>query len=336
VDIDRLAAWLALQGLGGERVVNARLLGGGSQNILVQFGYGDRELVLRRPPMNLRPNSNETMRREARVLKALASSAVPHPAIVADCGDEEVLGAAFYVMEPIDGFNPFPELPEPFASSAALQHRMGLSLVEGAAALGALDHVALGLEDFGRLESFLERQAPRWGAQLAGYESFEGWTGPRALGSVNHVRRWLEGHCPAVFQPGLMHGDYHLANVMFRHDAPELAAIVDWELATIGDPLIDLGWLLATWPEPGQEGAVTVSPWIGFPTANELVAHYGDHSRRDLTHMKWYAVLACYKLAILLEGTHARACAGKADRATGERLHDRAVRLMARAEGWIA
>ena len=133
----------------------------------------------------------------------------------------------------------------------------------------------------------------------------------------------------------MIHGDYHLANVLYRFDGPELAAIVDWELTTIGDPLLDLGWLLATWPEGGEAGNVSVTPWDGFPTADELVERYAGQTDRDLTHMRWYGVLACYKLGIILEGTHARAAAGKAEQATGEALHNQTLGLFRRALRWI-
>jgi aminoglycoside phosphotransferase (APT) family kinase protein len=172
--------------------------------------------------------------------------------------------------------------------------------------------------------------------KLASYAQFAGWPGTQGLPGVEAVGSWLEAHRPRVFTPGVMHGDYHLANVMYANDSGELAAIVDWELATIGDPLIDLGWLLVTWPEPGADiGTVSVTPWDGFPAAEELVEHYRRHSRRDLADIQWYAVLAGYKLGILLEGTYARACAGLAPTETGDRLHARAVNLLDRAQARI-
>ncbi len=331
VDIESLAAWMTGEGLGSGPITNVVSLAGGTQNIVLRFDRDGRSYIFRRPPPHPRPNSNETMRREARVLAALAGTDVPHPGLIAACGDEAVLGVAFYLMEPIDGFNPLGALPEPHASSAAIQHGMGMALVDGIAALGALDHETLGLGDFGKPANFLERQVERWSAQLAGYAEFAGWTGAGELPGVERVGRWLQDHRPATFTPGIMHGDYHLANVMFRHDGPELAAIVDWELATIGDPLVDLGWVLATWPEEGGAVTVPITPWIGFPTAAELVARYGAGSSRDLGAVDWYHVLACYKLGILLEGTYARACAGKAPRDVGDRLHARAVGLFDRA-----
>lgn len=335
IDIESLAAWMTDQGLGSGPLTHVTPLAGGTQNILLRFHRDGREYVFRRPPAHPRANSNETMRREARVLRALAGTAVPHPGLIADCGDEGVMGVAFYLMEPVDGFNPVGRLPEPHASSAEMRHAMGLALIDGIAALGALDHETLGLSDFGKPENFLGRQVDRWRSQLAGYVEFDGWTGPETLPSVGAVGTWLERHRPQQFRPGIMHGDYHLANVMYRWDGPELAAIIDWELATIGDPLLDLGWVLATWPDGQSASTVSVTPWEGFPTAEELVARYAGHSARDLSAVDWYHVLACYKLGILLEGTYARACAGKAPRETGDKLHGRAIHLFERAEALI-
>jgi aminoglycoside phosphotransferase (APT) family kinase protein len=335
VDIDLLANWMDSQSLGHGPLENVVRLAGGTQNILLKFDRAGRTYVLRRPPPVLRVNSNETMRREARMLGALIGTNVPHPELIAACPDETVLGAAFYLMEPVEGYNPSTGLPEPFASSPDLRHQMGLSLVDGIAALGALDYVALGLTGLGKPDNYLERQVSRWKSQLESYTEFPEWDGRKDLPDVDRVGRWLEANRPQTFQPGIIHGDYHLANVMYRYDAPRLAAIVDWELTTIGDPLLDLGWLLATWPE-GEGSAVTVTPWDGFPSADELVAHYAKQTTRDLSHIHWYGVLACYKLGIILEGTYARACAGKAPKATGDQLHASTIGLLERANRWIS
>jgi aminoglycoside phosphotransferase (APT) family kinase protein len=336
VDFSRLSDWMDEKGLPRGEIERAELLAGGTQNILLRFTRGGREYVLRRPPPHLRRNSNETMRREARVLAAIADTDVPHPRFIAGCPQEDVIGAAFYLMEPVLGFNPTGGMPEPHASSPSMRYAMGLALVDGISALGAVDYRAVGLLGFGRPEGYLERQVARWQAQLDGYSELEGYPGPDIPG-VSRVAGWLEANRPARFEPGILHGDYHLSNVMFAIDGPRLAAIVDWELSTIGDPLLDLGWLLATWPpESGPTpGSIGVQPWEGFPTADELVARYRDRTTRDLSAIEWYAVLACYKLGIILEGTHARACAGKAPRATGDMLHATTVALFERALGWI-
>ncbi|MFN7178181.1 phosphotransferase family protein [Hyphomonas sp.] len=335
VDLAVLASWMDARGLGAGPLKDVQRLAGGTQNILLKFSRAGRFYVLRRPPPVLRANSNETMRREARVLAALKGTPVPHPGLIAACEDESVLGAAFYLMEPIDGYNATTGLPEPFASSPKLRHQMGLSLVDGIAALGAQDYVALGLTGLGKPDNYLERQVSRWKAQLDSYAELPEWDGLKDLPDVDGVGRWLEEHRPRSFQPGIIHGDYHLANVMYRFDAPRLAAIVDWELTTIGDPLLDLGWLLATWPEEGS-GTVSVTPWEGFPSADELVAHYATQTTRDLSHIHWYGVLACYKLGIILEGTYARAFAGKAPKATGDQLHASTIGLLQRANRWIS
>ncbi len=337
VDIAALTAWMDTRALGRGSLEDLALLGGGTQNLLVKFRRDGTDYVLRRPPTHLRANSSETMRREARMLAALAGTTVPHPRLIAACPDEAVLGASFYLMEPVDGFNPSIGLPTLHAGSEAVRHRMALAMVEAIAALGALDYRTLGLADFGRPETYLERQVARWRAQLESYGEYEGWTGGCEIPGVDSVAAWLEANRPVRFEPGIIHGDYHLANVMFRFDGPELAAIVDWELTTIGDPLLDLGWLLATWPEGDDPPPETtqVKPWRGFPTARELVARYAACSHRDLSEINWYGVLACYKLGIILEGTHARACAGRAPRATGEMLHAQTVSLFQRALRWM-
>ncbi len=334
VPLGALAQWMDGERLGtGAPLQQVVPIGGGTQNVLLRFDRAGRSYVLRRPPPHLRDNSNETMRREARLLAALAGSAVPHPGLIAACGDAEVIGAAFYLMEPVAGFNAVSAMPPLHAGSPDARRRMGLAMIEGIAALGALDYRSCGLESFGKPEGFLTRQVPRWQAQLESYAQFAGWTGPGEIPGVADVARWLEAHCPASFTPGILHGDYHLANVMFCHDSGELAAIVDWELATLGDPLLDLGWMIATWPEDDTPGAadVAVTPWVGFPTADELVAHYAARSARDCSAIDWYVVLACYKLGIILEGTHARACAGKAPRETGDLLHAKTIALFERA-----
>jgi aminoglycoside phosphotransferase (APT) family kinase protein len=244
-----------------------------------------------------------------------------------------VIGAAFYLMEPIEGFNPGAGLPPLHAQDAALRHRIGLSMVEAMAGLGAVDYRAVGLDGFGKTENYLERQVGRWKAQLASYADLPGWPGPDAIPGVDKVGRWLDAHRPVDFRPGIIHGDFHLANVMVRHDSGELAAIVDWELCTIGDPLLDLAWLLATWPE-GEVPCPTdiaTTPWQGFAAPDELVAHYGAVSGRDLAALDWYMVLACFKLGILLEGTYARACAGKVPREMGDHFHAHCIDVFGRA-----
>lgn len=338
VNLENLTHWMDEQHLESGALEDVTQLTGGTQNLLLKFRRGSQTFVLRRPPLRPHMNGSETMRREARVLAALKGSDVPHPRLIAACASEDVLGAAFYLMEPVEGFNASVGLPKLHASDPLIRRRMGFAMADAAAALGRVDYVALGLSDFGKPENYLARQVARWRGQLESYREYQGWAGPTEIPGVERVAAWLEANCPASFQPGIIHGDYHLANVMFRNDGAELAAIVDWELATIGDPLLDLGWLLATWPDADGSrtvGSVGVKPWEGFPTADELVARYSEGTSRDMSTIRWYAVLACFKLGIIIEGTHARASAGKAPKETGDTLHTSAIGLFKRALSWI-
>ncbi|RJL31773.1 phosphotransferase family protein [Bailinhaonella thermotolerans] len=336
VDLDRLAAWMDAQGLPSGPFGRVETLAGGTQNVLVRFERGGREYVLRRPPRHLRRASNEVLRREARVLAALAGSDVPHPGLIAACPDESVLGVVFYLMEPVDGFNPTAGLPAPYSRDESWRHAAGLDVVDGIAALGAVDHEAVGLGDFGKPDGFLERQVGRWMHELDTYGELDGYGGPR-IPQLDRVAAWLEANRPRTWTPGIMHGDYHLANVLLDRERPRLAAIVDWEMCTIGDPLLDLGWLLAMWPVGGAELGVATSlaDVSGFPGPGEVIARYAERSARDLSAIDWYTVLACFKCGIILEGTHARACAGKADKGVGDLLHAITLALFAKADTYL-
>ena len=336
--VETILGWMDEHGIGSGPISEAQMLEGGTQNLLVRFRRGDLDLVMRRPSAHPRANADRTMQREAAVLEALASSDVPHPTLVASCPDPEVIGAAFYLMEAVDGFCATVTMPDLHSDRRDIRHDMGLSLVEGAARLGRIDYREVGLADFGKPDDFLERQTDRWCAQLESYARHEKWPGPGEL-AVDEVRDWLDRNLPASsYRPGILHGDYHIGNVLYRFDGPQLAAIVDWELATIGDPLLDLGWVLATWPDPDGEmpaPGLEIVPNTGLASHDELINHYAQLSDRDLSVIPWYAVLACYKLGIILEGTHARAFSGKADKETGNLLHLSAVGLFERARRWI-
>jgi aminoglycoside phosphotransferase (APT) family kinase protein len=324
------------QGLPAGSIEEIERLAGGTQNILVRFARGGRRYVLRRPPIHKRANSDETMRREARVLAALRGTDVPHPGLIAACPDEALIGAAFYLMEPVEGFNASSGLPPLHAGSPQIRREMGFAMADGIAALGAVDYRAVGLEGLGRPEGYLERQVSRWRHQLESYSELEGYPGPDIPG-VEAVAAWLEANRPSDSQPGILHGDYHIANVMFSYDGPELAAIIDWELATVGDPLLDLGALVASWPDDEGKSPLGNSTGVmdGLPSAREMIARYAERSARSLDAIDFYKVLACYRLGIILEGTHARACAGRADRQIGDLLHATTVGLFKRAQQFL-
>lgn len=332
--LDRVAAWMSENGLGEGPIEEVTEVTGGTQNIMLRFRRAGREYVFRRGPRHLRPVSNSVILRETRVLRALGGTDVPHAGLIAVCEDTSVLGdAVFYLMEPVEGFNAGAGLPALHAGDPAIRHAMGLSMADAAALLGAVDHKAVGLADFGKPEGFLERQVPRWLSELDSYRNFDNYPGPD-IGDVDAVATWLTERRPSSFSPGIMHGDYHAANVMFSRTGPELVAIVDWEMCTIGDPLLDLGWMLATWGHPGKDLALPNELMAagGLATPAELVERYAQNSTRDLAGIDWYTVMACFKLGIILEGSHARAAAGKAPREIGDMLHTATVRLFERAQ----
>jgi len=332
IDLDALARWMDGQSLGDGPIENAETLGGGTQNILLRFDRASRRYVLRRPPRRPRLESDEVMRREMKVLAAIAGSDVPHPGFIAGEGDPAVLGTAFYLMEPVDGFNATVGLPPLHAQSADIRRQMGEAIVDGAVALSRIDPHEAGLDNFGKLDGWLERQVPRWRSQLDGYAKFEGWTGYAALPDVDAICAWLEANRPTTMRPGLIHGDYHLSNVMYRPDSPALAAIVDWELASRGDPMLDLGWLTATWRDPDEpHHRLSVTPWDGFPTLAEIADRYLAATGRTAAEARWYTVLAPFKLGAILEGSHARACAGLTPKPIGDALHTQTIALFNRA-----
>lgn len=328
-----VGAWMSEQGLGTGPVANVTEIIGGTQNIMLRFTRDGREYVFRRGPKHLRPVSNKVILRETRVLHALADTDVPHPRLIAVCDDPAVLGdAVFYLMEPVDGFNAGSALPALHAGDAGIRHDMGLSMADAVARLGAVDHVAVGLADFGKPEGFLERQVPRWLSELESYRGIENYPGPD-IGDVDAVASWLQQNQPSQWSPGIMHGDYHAANVMFSPTGPDVVAIVDWEMCTIGDPLLDLGWMLATWYAPGHHSVLTnvLMDAGDLATPDELVERYAQNTTRDLSDIDWYTVMACFKLGIILEGSNARAAAGLAPKEIGDRLHIATVRLFERA-----
>ncbi|WP_051073806.1 phosphotransferase family protein [Mycobacterium sp. JS623] len=329
IDWAAIESWLAARNVTAGQVTNIEPIGGGTQNLMFKFECGDVRLVLRRGPRHLRPHTNDALRREARVLSALDGTGVPIPRLVAAELDESVLGSVFYLMEPVDGFNASVGLPR---SHSEWHRDMGFAAVDALLALGAVDAEHVGLGDLGKPEGFLDRQVPQWLSTLDKYAALDGYPGHQ-LPHVDDIASWLTQHRPPNFLPGIMHGDYHLANLMFRNDGPEVAAIVDWEMCTLGDPLLDLGWLLTTWPQNNAIGPF--GEMSDLPTRTELVAHYAKSSHRSVDQAPWYAAMASFKLAIVLEGTNARAHAGKAPKATGDLLHALAIGLLDNATAFI-
>lgn len=295
---------------------------------------GGNEWVLRRPALGS-PAPPGTMGREFRVLSALEGTPVPHPRPWAFCDDVDVIGAPFYVMSRVDGFTPRIPLPAPFDDDVGARHGLGTALVDVLADLAQVDWGAAELGDFGRPAGYLDRQVGRWLGQLEHART-------RDLPGIYEIVGWLREHTPGMGEPGILHGDYQFANVMFHHEAPaRVAAVVDWEQSTIGDPLVDLGWMLALWDEPGEEPVrggdeVRVNQQEGFPTRRDLAERYADASGRSLDDLGWYEVLALFKLACVLEGAYTRYASGMSTNPAHARLEQMVPNLLRSAAAIVA
>ena len=328
LEAGQLGRWLDSQGAPGRgELPELKKLTGGSQNVLYLIQRGDERMVLRMPGDRADKGRMNELLREIRLVRALKGTDVPHAELFAADETGELLGKPFYVMAEIDGWSPMDGgWQPPFDTDLEARRGLAFQLIEGAAKLGRVDWRAQGLEGFGKPEGFHDRQVDRW---LAFLRSFQ----VRELPGLYVAAEWLRRNRPEHFTPGIMHGDYHAANVMFSPTGPDVVAVVDWEMSTIGDPLQDLGWMLATWYRPGHEPVLPnqLMSVGGLATPGELIERYGRNSGRDLSQIDWYAVLACFKLGIILEGSHARAGAGLAPKEIGDVLHTATVRLFDRA-----
>ena len=330
VDPDALARWLDVQGFPPGPVQHLAELEGGTQNLLVRFCRAGTAYVLRRPSRHPRPRAGEIILREARVLEALAATDVPHPRWAATCADESVLGVPFLVMRAVDGVNPMVQLPS-YAAAAAGRRELGRAAATELARIGRVDYVAAGLADFGRPDGFLSRQVPRWLGEWDSYRRLPGYPG-EPLPGMDELAEFLTGNQPPDQPPGLMHGDFHFGNLLVDASQPRVAAVLDWEMATIGDPLVDLGRFVASLPDGNETVESHGTLWEAGDVGpvSEIVAAYSAVSDRSLDALDWYVVLACFKLGIILESSNARACAGLTDVAIGDRLHAMSVALFAR------
>ena len=311
VDAEALARWMDAERLPGEgEVPELSPIAGGASNEIFELRRGGQRMVLRRPPREVPQGRNQTMLREYRVLRALRNSDVPHARVLGGCDDESVLGAFFYVMDFVDGWSPINSdgWPEPFGSDLALRAGLASELVDAIAALAGVDWRAAGLEGFGKPDGFLERQVDRWLHHLSRFRF-------REIPGLEEAGEWLRRRVPARYPTGIIHGDYQFANVMFRHGAPaRLAAVVDWEMSTVGDPLLDLAWMLMGWPDPGEgENRMGYVDYRGMPGRDEIMQRYAQRSGLDLAHIDYYLVLARFKMACVLEGGYARYVQGGAD-----------------------
>ena len=315
VDGVRLAAWMDGEGLEAGAPVLVERITTGHSNEVFRVTRGGRVFVLRRPPRTpLSPTAHD-MAREFRLLRAFhGRAAVPVPEPIACCTDRHVIGAPFYLMAPVDGVVVRETLPVPLRDDPGAPRDCASALVDALGGIHAFDWERGGLADYGKPAGYLERQVPRWLGQLERYAS-------RPLPDVDAAGRWLAANTPPMQSPTVIHGDYKLDNVMFAPHVPaELVAVVDWEQSTIGDPLVDLGWMVGLWVEPGERatlaGGSPFAPDADVPTRRDLVDRYEKQTGRDVSDVVFYCVLGLFKLACVMEGSYARYRAGTSDDAT--------------------
>ncbi|WP_055590868.1 phosphotransferase family protein [Peterkaempfera griseoplana] len=307
LDLDRLHAHLtqAQPGLTAGPL-SARLIAGGKSNLTYTVSDGGSRWVLRRPPLGHVLATAHDMAREYRVITALSGTAVPVPATHLLCEDPEVLGAPFYLMEEVHG-TVYRTAEDTADLGAARARRLSAHLVDVLGELHAVDPAEVGLADFGRPEGYMARQVERWQRQFQASRS-------REIKGMEELYQRLRGSVPAVQRVAVVHGDYRLDNAIFGPD-DRVAAVLDWEMATLGDPLADLGLMQVYWDiareVPQNPVSSAVSAGAGFPAMAELVARYADRSGLDTTPLPWYVAFARYKLAIIAEGIHYRFTQGK-------------------------
>jgi aminoglycoside phosphotransferase (APT) family kinase protein len=307
IDVSRLEAWLDDEGLPGKgEPLETAFVSGGTQNEIYEVKRGELHGALRIPPPEAPAPRDEGILREWRIIDALRGTDVPHTPAIAACTDPSVLGRTFYLMGFVDGWSPMnvDDWPAPFDTDVEARQGLAYELVDGIALLSKVDWQAKGLQDLGRPDGFHERQVDRWTAFL---ERIKG----RELPGFDEASAWLRAHKPHDYVPGLMHGDYHFANVMYRHGAPaRLAAIVDWEMGTVGDPKLDLGWVMQSWPEDTSGGDGTVGGYVdmtGMPSKTQVLDRYAEVSGRQVDDIDYYVILAKWKLAVVLEQGFQRA-----------------------------
>ena len=326
--VEPLRDFLDEQGL-GEGPLEAAPVGEGHSNVTYLVRRGDVEVVLRRPPRPPLPPSAHDVLREARVLRALAGWARV-PRVLAVCDDEAVIGAPFYVMEKVDGHVVTSQLPE-VLDSPEERRRASEELVDALVEVHAADWEAAGLEGFGRPTGYLERQLRRFGGLWEHNRT-------RDIPQVERVAGWLADNLPQSGPATVVHGDFRLGNVVYAREAPaRVRAILDWEMATIGDPLADVGYLCTLWVDRsdsplGRFELSSVTRAEGFLGREELVARYEERSGRSMTDIRWYQTLALWKSIVFMEGNYRRAVTGATDDPYLKAFGDGVLELAHRAE----
>ncbi len=306
IDQKPLEAWFGENVPGVYFPLQFERIAGGHSNLTYRVtDAAGKKWALRRPPLGKRLGSAHDMGREHKVVSALGQTEVPVAPVVGLCEDESVNGAPFYVMEFVEGpilrglmeAEIFPDEGD----RRAIGERVADTLVQ----IHAVDPDAAGLGDLGKKEDYVARQLHRWKGQWEKSKT-------RALEPIDRVHEALSARIPEQGPATIVHGDYRLDNMILT-DSGEVAAVVDWELCTLGDPLADVGLLMVYWPERGEDSLALGMPANlapGFPTREELTSRYAERSGRDLSELDFFVALGYWKLAIILEGVYARYTAG--------------------------
>jgi aminoglycoside phosphotransferase (APT) family kinase protein len=306
--LNPLIEFLNANGLEADADLDVEPVGDGHSNVTFSLSTG---VVLRRPPRGPLPPSAHDVLREARLLRALEPTPVRAPEVLAVCDDPTVIGAPFYVMEKVDGYVITDTIPEPL-DNPDQRRQIAYELVDALVELHAVDWTTVGLEGFGKPSGYLERQLRRF---IGLWELNK----TREVPEVEQVGAWLAANMPESPPATIVHGDFRLGNTMVAPTLPaRIVAIFDWEMATIGDPLADLGYLMIHWiqaddPTVGKFNLQSVTKLPGFPTRSEMVARYEERSGRSMRDLRWYATLALWKAIVFMEGNYKRAISGATD-----------------------
>jgi aminoglycoside phosphotransferase (APT) family kinase protein len=325
--LEPLREFLADNDLEAPADLSAAPVGEGHSNVTFMLSTG---VVLRRPPRGPLPPSAHDVLREARLLSALEPTVVRTPRILAVCDDEAIIGAPFYVMEEVRGEVVTDSVPAAL-NNPEQRERIADELLDALVELHGIDWTSVGLEGFGKPTGYLERQLRRFTGLWEHNQT-------REIPEFAEVGEWLAGNRPESGPATIVHGDYRLGNTMLAAEAPaRLVAIFDWEMAAIGDPLADVGYLMIQWAQSGDPETkfnlqrVTARP--GFPSREEMVARYEQRSGRSVQSLDWYVTLALWKAVVFMEGNYKRAISGSTDdpylKSFGEGVVELAERALA-------
>lgn len=329
IDVAAIARWLDRVAPAPGEALKLEPVSGGASNLTFRVRRGDVSFALRHPTASRNDSTANTFQREVTLLEALGKSAVPHARLIGHDASGEVAGVPFVICEWIDGFSPQQPLAPGFTGPGAAQ-ALAWELTDALAKIGNEDYLALGLGSFGKPEGFLERQVDRWLAQMERARS-------RDLGGVDRLCDALRAHCPQSQRTALIHGDYQFINVMFASASPpRLAAVIDWEMATIGDPLLDLGWMLAGWQEPGEAPThASYMDWTDMPGRAAVAERYGRVTGLDVSGVDYYVALALFKLAAIMEGWYLQYLSGRSKNPGHAAMETMVPQMIARALAFI-